>query len=43
MNSSLQQRVYGASGKGNSTTKTLGSYNKAPMKRLGHTNGSVKR
>ena len=42
MGGSLQQKVYGG-GKGASTMKTMGSYNKSPMKRLGHTNGVVRR
>jgi hypothetical protein len=43
MSGSLQARVYGSSGKISSTMKTLGSYNKAPMRRMGHTNGTIKK
>ncbi len=42
MSGSLQHRVYGGKS-GASTLKTMGSYNKSPMKRLGHTNGVIRR
>ena len=41
--SSLHTKVYGSAGKVHSAMRTLGSYNKAPMKKLGSYNSPVKR
>ena len=43
MSGSLQQKMVGGSRFGTSTGKTMGSYNQSAMKRLGHSNGVVKR
>ena len=43
MKGSLQGRVYGSSGKGVSNAKTLGSYNKSTTKKLGHSNGVIRK
>jgi hypothetical protein len=43
MSGSLQQRMVGGSRFGSSTGKRMGSYNQGAMKRLGHTNGLIKR
>ena len=43
MTGSLQTKVYGGGRGGNAGTKRMGAYNGAPVKRLGFTNGAVKR
>lgn len=43
MSGSLQHKVHGGSHKPSSVMKTLGSYNKTNMRKLGHYNGVVKR
>ena len=43
MNGSLQTRMYGGHRHASTTTKKMGSYTGAPLKRLGHYNGPVKR
>ena len=43
MSGSLQAKMYGGSRFGSSTNKRMGSYNQAPMKKLGHSNGTIKR
>lgn len=42
MAGSLQMKVYGG-GKTSSTMKGLGSYNHSLSKRLGHTNGTIRK
>ena len=43
MSGYLQQKMVGGSRFGSSTSKRMGSYNQGAMKRLGHTNGVIKR
>jgi len=43
MSGSLQAKMYGGSRFGSSTAKRMGSYNQGAMKKLGHSNGNIKR
>jgi len=43
MGGSLQTKIYGSHRHASTVTKKMGSYNGAPLKRMGHYNGPVKR
>jgi len=43
MSGSLQTKIYGGHRHSSTILKKFGSYNNAPVKRLGHYNGPVKR
>jgi hypothetical protein len=43
MGGSLQTKMYGSHRHASTVTKKMGSYNGAPLKRMGHYNGPVKR
>jgi hypothetical protein len=43
MSGSLQTKMYGGHRHSSTVVRKLGSYNGAPVKRLGHYNGPVKR
>ena len=43
MSGSLQNKMYGNHRHTSTITKKMGSYNNAPLKKMGHYNGPVKR
>ena len=43
MSGSLQTKIYGGQRHSSTIAKKFGSYNGAPLKKMGHYNGAVKR